>query len=384
MYWANFLHLHQPPNQTRDVLRQLVKESYQFIIKTLNKSSQAKLTVNISGSLVELLVNYKFNKVLEGFIELAKQDKIELTGTAKYHPILPLLPSEEIARQIKLNDKTLQTYFESAYQPKGFYLPEMAYSKEAAKVIADHGFEWILLDEISYNGKLGAVDFDQKYQIKNIGLTVVFRNRNWSKSFPPTTVIDLNKQELPPRFVVTATDGEMYGYWHKDDWKAWPYALGLPNVKSISMSQLIRLYKNSEKITPVKSNWESTEDELKRNHHFAQWDDPHNLVQVKLNELRELAIKLVSKHERDSNHDWARRHLDRGLCSCAWWWAAGRQLDAFSPVSWNPDEIEKGLQELIKSVRSLKGASPYEKIKAEKLYHSIITLVWQRHWEKQS
>jgi hypothetical protein len=44
--------------------------------------------------------------------------------------------------------------------------------------------------------------------------------------------------------------------------------------------------------------------------------------------------------------------------------------------------IDKGLEELIKSVRSLNGASTQEKITAEKIYINIKKATWFKHWTK--
>jgi alpha-amylase/alpha-mannosidase (GH57 family) len=89
---------------------------------------------------------------------------------------LPLLPEQEIIRQIKLNQEILFKYFK--IKPTGFYLPEMAYSLESAKIIKKLGFDWIILDQISTTQK---IDDKILYQIKNLGLKVVFRNREYSQ-----------------------------------------------------------------------------------------------------------------------------------------------------------------------------------------------------------
>ena len=74
-------------------------------------------------------------------------------------------------------------------------MPEMAYSIEAAKIIKSLGYEWIILDEIAMNGKLGEVDFAKIYFDENSGLKIIFRNRQLSKSYVPD---DLMKITLPP------------------------------------------------------------------------------------------------------------------------------------------------------------------------------------------
>ena len=95
-----------------------------------------------------------------------------------------------------------------------------------------------------------------------------------------------------------------------------------------------------------------------------------------------MATKLVDKYKEDKNWHWARNHLDRGVSSCTFWWASGKKPSDFSPLTWNPDMIDNGSEELIKAVRSLDAASNKEKIKAEKIYIDIKKNTWTDHWNK--
>ena len=72
----------------------------------------------------------------------------------------------------------------------------------------------------------------------------------------------------------------------------------------------------------------------------------------------------------------------RGLQSCTFWWSSARDFSRqFGPLSWGPDEIERGTNDLIRAVRSLSSESTRDaKLQAEKLYSAIIKMVWQKHW----
>src|SRR4029077_10994651 len=106
MIWANFLHIYQPPTQKPDILAKVTNESYRKLLKEVAGTKRAKLTLNINGVLTELLDNYGFEDVIRDIRRLAETGQIELTGSAKYHPLLPKLPRDEAVRQIKLNDET--------------------------------------------------------------------------------------------------------------------------------------------------------------------------------------------------------------------------------------------------------------------------------------
>ena len=186
--WINFLHLYQPPRQNEYIFHKVARESYFEIARFFDQYDGLNLTMNISGSLLEQLVEYRYDKLLEDFRRAFANGEIELAGSAMYHPILPLLPESEIERQILLDENIKKQIFGSEYFRQGFYLPEMAYSKKAAEVLDKMGFKWIILDEISYNGKLGSFDKEKVYKIKGLNIKVIFRDRNISNRFVPEKI----------------------------------------------------------------------------------------------------------------------------------------------------------------------------------------------------
>jgi alpha-amylase/alpha-mannosidase (GH57 family) len=379
LYWSDFLHIYQPPQQDPEILNQVTKESYLKIIKLLNLYPKLKITLNISGSLLEQLDHNGYIKVINDLKQLIKKGKIEIVGSAMYHPILPLLPEKEIKRQIELHNEICLKRFGKAYKPTGFYIPEMAYSKSVAKIVKQMGFKWIILDEINFPGK--TIDVNTKYKIKNNGLNVVFRNRKFSKSFPPESIVN-SLENIKDKYLITAHDGELYGHWHKNGDKDYKKAYTHKDIKPITISQYLKQLKTTKEISPKKASWESTPEELKNKMPYALWDNPKNKIHQLLWQLRALAIKSVSKNSNDPQYIWSRGHLDRGLASCSWWWAAEKRPDIFSPITWNPTEIEKGLKELINSIRSLQNLNPQTKLEAEKIYISLTKAIWHKHWKK--
>src|SRR3989344_6864119 len=313
-YWINFLHLYQPPYQSREILDKVVRESYKSILSIVKKIPKARMTLNISGSLVEHLNATKHEDIVNGFKQLFEKKQIELTGSACYHPILPLLPESEIVRQISLNTRILKKAFGEDFQPKGFFLPEMAYSHKVGKIVKKMGFKWILLDEISYNGKLNSVQFQKKYKIKKVGLFVIFRNRDISKTYVPKTVLDLIQSTSVPPVIVSATDGEMYGHHHKNGEALFTFAIHDDRVTMNTVSEYLSLLpERSEMISPLTASWETSPLELEHHLPFILWDDPKNRIHQLLWKLRRLAIRIVNHNTHSPNYEWARYHLDRGF-----------------------------------------------------------------------
>lgn len=375
--WVNFLHIYQPPWQQPGVIEQVSSESYEYLVSLLEKYKNFRATINITGNLVEQLDRHRPD-LLVRIKKLVVKGKIELTGSAKYHALLPLLPEDEIVRQIKLNKDVLDAHF-----PKqkilGFYLPEMSYSDKAGKIIKKLGYQWIILDPVVFGAE---VDNKLIYKIKNIGLKVVFRNREISKNYPAEIIYKqldkLNKDEL----YITGSDGEMYGHFHNDWQGHLEKVISSSQVEILTVGQYLQSLKKAKEIKLKSGSWETKKSELDRNIPFALWKHPKNKIHLLLWELVELSYKLLKKYPKDKNYHWARRHLDRGLSSCTFWWASATKPSIFSPLTWNPDMIDNGSEELIRVVRSLANANKNEKIKAEKLYIEIKKTTWLKHWAK--
>lgn len=382
MYWINFLHLYQPPRIDQEILAKAVNESYKFLLEMLEKHPDFAITLNICGTLSEQLEKCGYIDVLKRLKKLVKRKQIELTSSAAFHPFCPLLPDEEIAYQIKTNDLINKKYFGKLYKPTGFFIPEMAYSKNLAKIISDMGFKWTILDDIHFGGRFGNVNYNKGYLIKSTNLKVIFRRRKISKSYVPEKILEmLNKKEMP-RNLITATDGELYGHHHHDADGYLLKVLENKEIKTIKISEFLKKAKIWEEIEPINASWESTEKEIKNGEPYILWNNSHNHIQQKLWKLAKLALKTVNNHREDIHYGWARDHLNQGLVSCTFWWAAGKDFtDCFGPISWNPDEIEKGVNALIRSIRSLDSVSRLTKMRAERLYISIKKMIWEKHWK---
>jgi len=204
--WVNFMHLYQPPGQEADIFHQVARESYFEIAKFFDRFDGLNLTMNISGSLLEQFIYYHYDSLLEDFRRAFLAGEMELVGSAMYHPILPLLPAEEIERQILLDDKIKRGIFGDKYVRRGFYLPEMAYSRKVADALIRLGFEWMILDEISATGHLGGIDTGRVYRLKGSELRIIFRDRVLSSSFVPEMLADVSETATSGRNIITATD----------------------------------------------------------------------------------------------------------------------------------------------------------------------------------
>jgi len=377
--WINFLHLYQPANVDAYHIEEAVDKSYSRLVRALERHPQIKFNFNISGCLLLRLEELNRLDLVARIKELIDRGQIEITGTAAYHALLPLVSEAEVVKQIKENEIILQKYFGADFKPQGFFFPEMAYSPKVAKIVKKLGHKWIIVDEILYNGRLNQVDFSQVYTDQNSGLKVIFRSRHFSNSYVPDNLKNFFAKN---RVVITATDGELYGLRHEDPTGELEKILGADFFATQLISDFIATRKKTIPVKLLSGNWEATPIELKNREPYALWQKKNHEIQKALWGLADFAQAVSREHTKDKNYYWSRWHLVRGLASCTFWWASGRDFSHnFGPRAWSPDEIERGINELIRSIRSLHShTTRATKIKAEKMYLQIQRLIWEKHW----
>jgi len=380
--WINFLHIYQPPTQDRETLKKVFEESYSQIPNLLDGYPKFKITLNITGTLLEKFQEKDFGNLLERINRYVSEGRIELVSSAFFHPILPLMPESEVRHQIKLGLEKGKEIFGESYKPRGFFFPEMAYNKKVAEIVKEFGFDWIILDEMHlYPQKPNS---SVRYEVKDVGLGVLFRDRKYSKGFPPELIVK-NLDKIQEKYLITAHDGEMYGYWHKDFQNFYKQAFDNEKINFLTVSEyLSELDNNKETVEPIEANWESSVEEIKNNNPFALWNSPENIIQNQLWIFFEAIYSIIQENQNDSNYSWAKKHFDRGTPSCFWWWASNKKIDVFSPISWNPTDIEKGLEEMVKSIRSLKKLQKSKRLEIEKKHADLLELIWGTHWDRQS
>lgn len=392
MIWLNFLHFYQPANAPDYTIAKALDKSYWRLLRLMEEHPNLRMTWNVSGCLLERLDKEK--DFLARLKFLVKKGRVELTGSAAYHGLLPLLPETEVVRQIKEQEKILRRHFGSGFKPAGFFLPEMAYSSAVAKLVKRLGYSWLIVDEIAYRGDLRKrPDFSAQFIDQASGLKVIFRNRQQSAAYPPDQILSVLKQEsrstsarAVESLYISATDAELYGLRHEDPTAELEQLAKKRNLKTMTMSAWLK----SKRKQPVRgelqaASWESTTVELKTGRPYFLWQDKNNKIQVDLWRLARLALSLEDRFKKDKNFYWYRWHLVRGLASCTFWWASARDFSKiFGPYAWSPDEIDRGLEDMIRSIRSLSApTSKKYKLEGEKYYLKIKKNIWREHWRKR-
>lgn len=370
VHFAFLFHIYQPPVQIAPVVKKIVQESYRPILDALRDHPQAKITLNINGTLTEQLSDYGFTDIIEGIATLASRGQIEFTGSAKFHPLLPLIPEPEVLRQIKINTDTNRMFFGKVYQPKGFFPPEMAVSDEIYPAIKKMGFDWVIMSGIANS----LPEFPTTYVSKEFnGLKLIFRDDYTSIdcAFDKINNVDAFANRLKYRntsedyYVILAMDGETFGHHVKHAIKNFliPLFDALPyrqDIKLCTVSEIVEKFKTGPTQNPKASSWSTMPYDLDRNVPFPLWFDPNNPLHIEQHRFIMYSLTMVHladkyREQMDDGQkgllDTARNLLDRGIHSCQQWWASKRPW-------YSPDMILRGLNEILLAVVNAKRSIP--------------------------
>ncbi|MFW9969761.1 MAG: hypothetical protein ACFFDF_06140, partial [Candidatus Odinarchaeota archaeon] len=323
-----------------------------------------KFSLNINGVLIELLYEFGLSDTMDLIKKLVSENIIEIVGTAKFHPILPLIPKIEAQRQIQMNEEVNKKEFDQ-WERKGFFPPELAFSGGLAKFIRELGYKWVIMSGIAC-----PVDwpYNKIYTSPN-GLQLFFRDDILSNKIAFNNISAINfikeiknlqkhKKNINQIYIVTALDGETFGHHIKNYEKTFlGKTLELINqdddIETIFISDLDQHFPiANKKIIPKESSWSTTYEDLKANVPYSLWNHPDNNVHKyywkimgNLNNLMNLLDNL------DFAKDWeglnyyhtARHYYNRGVYSCPTWWA--------NPLNktWSPNLIYRGVDTLMRA-----------------------------------
>ena len=385
MIWAPLLHIYQPPTQFAEVLKRITEESYIPLVEFLTRNPQAKLTLNIPGSLTQQLAKQGFSDVLEGLRRLAERGQVELTGTAAYHPLLSRLPFSEISRQVSLNEEINRDLIGQVFKPRGFFPPELAYSSKVGDAVAELGYNWVLVEGGA--SPTQPILYDRVYELANSKLLVFYRQREISLGIAFGGIKSANDFKATAGkflkdgdFILTAMDGETFGHHRKDSFAllADLYA----SFESLTLSQVADRYHEREKTEPLESTWGASHQEIKKGLIYPRWDHAESPLHPKQWELFNLAITAVTGYvhqippklmdggskEKMSPEQvaWlkARQILDQALHSDQFWWASHNPY-------WHPKMVKRGTKMLRDAVLATPEISKLEAQRAKKLYEEI-------------
>ncbi|MFA6982041.1 MAG: hypothetical protein WC243_03410 [Patescibacteria group bacterium] len=386
---VNLLHFYQPHNQQKDILDRIVHESYLPIINMMQEVPTAKATFNISGVLLQLLEYNNYSDVLTGLKHLLEKEQIELTGTAMYHAFLPLLPINEIKRQVSLNDEVSTRLFGSLYHPKGFFTPELAINNTVLDVIYQLGYEWIAAPQVSFGpNKPGT---SQTYFSDEFGINVIFRNKRVSSlilSAASRSAEDLWKEtedlHSTESYWFTVMDAETFGHHRVGHDALLKDIFTCKHFEPLLASELFSL---GMKRSPVKlrpSTWTNEEQDfwldkeqtqITEARSFILWKDPENPIHKLQWDFLHFVLTRLNTTKDENNESWikARNLMDKAISSDQFWWASAKPW-------WSLEMVEQGAFMLLQVIKTLNPEDTKSVYEADSFYRKILDQAfdWQR------
>jgi alpha-amylase/alpha-mannosidase (GH57 family) len=327
-YWVNILHIYQPPVQDEYWVRRIAQECYIPLFRVLSENPDVHVTLNISGVLLLHFSRLQMSEMFELIDRTKAAGNVEFTGSAAYHPIMPMLTAEECIRQIESNERIMQDTA-GIHSIAGFFLPEMCYSRAVADVIAHKGYRWVVLDEI------GRRDTCSAAQITGTPLYAIFRSRGLSNALNTYAVhVDdiFKARDAESPVWITATDGEIYGHHKKNFWQIFN-EIKNAGIKTQTVSEFLNQRKVGNAVDVRACSWASTEEELRDGIPYGRWYNRYN----ELHQIQWAITAIARKRVNASGNEEPREMLDRALFSCQYYWA--------NPgILWYPGMIMKGLE----------------------------------------
>jgi len=377
------LHMYQPPWQYKPVLDKIVDECYSWLTELLAGSDSFHVDLNLNYSVVELLLDHGHDRVIENIGRGIENGNVEVTGSAAYHAFLPLVPIEEMRRQIAINHERNAEVFRGVWHPKGFFPPELGISNELVHVVKDFGYEWILTEDKVFEDQNDEA-IPQRYIAELEGMPIIFRSSLWSNEFSMHRpdrgetnsswfINDLERGMHKDSYLALAFDIETIGHHQKgyslDEMIRFRDALEESGMQLNHLSDIVDGFKEHRPIYgSYKGSWSSTKEGIRDGEPYPLWQGKDNHLHALQWAFARQVADLVGTAKGDQQYMQARELLDKGLNSCQFWWA--------DPSRWaSPDYVLDAGRPLYEALDALTIDAPVAIAKAKATYGQLVEQV---------
>lgn len=331
----------------RAIVRKVADKSYlptnQLLLKLLKDNPDFKISLSITGTVIEQLVSYA-PEVLESFQELIATGKVEIVGETYHHSLAFFYNLDEFAIQVQMHRQTIERYF--GVTPTSFRNTELAYNDSLAKWADLNGYEAILaegwdpvLGWRSPNYVYSPPDCNTtKLMLKNYRLSddIAFRFSESARSSQPLTAATfahwLNETHNAEVFNLFM-DYETFGEHQWADTGIFDFLSHLPSEwlsksdnRFVTITESARNHEPKDIVSmPQTVTWADTERDL-----TAWVGNP--MQHSALNKLYELAEPITSLNDWSLIEDWRKLQTsDHFYYMCTKWFNDGDVHAYFSP-----------------------------------------------------
>jgi predicted glycosyl hydrolase (DUF1957 family) len=380
------LHFYQPWWQYYHVLNEIVNQCYRPILNLFNKAPGFCFSANINYSLLELLdrsypewadgniLDHNFCDVVFNFRKAVEQKKIELLGSAAYHPIMPLIPKNLQMVEMIADTQLKRALWGIEKNCQGIFLPEMAFSQNILANLKDCDYQWTVLDDevfkVEYNNR---VPYDRIVSLG--GFKIFLRSNLWSNKIAHgelKSFYDMAAKmeiEFPkwtgnqPAYLILALDAETFGHHRKGLIENFLEPMiniwGKAGAGIITpLEEIANYFPSWDLIRIANTSWSSSEKNFWNDNAFPLWDSKSNEHHRALWKLVHMALK----YREIPGASWDCLKI---VSSCHWWWISGRP-------HWKPEFMKFGAKKAMRIIKDF--GSEEEKEKAKEIYEKLMAL----------
>jgi len=318
MKLALLLHLYQPVTQSEEVFRKVYAESYAPLLKKIARTKDFSISIDLPLSLLEQMDRYGYSAWISDVKELVRLEKIEIVGSAAYHPLLSKLPKNFIEKQVILNEYGMGYYFGDLQNLEGepaillrnvvgFFPPELSVNERILSVLDSLGYKWMIIDETSIPYDLNYQHKHGVYQFKDYSAKLVCRNRSFSNML--SFKRDLSTDDLTSslkffnangKSFTVVMDGEFFGHHYGEGFLVLDKMLEACRILGIEITSVTKYVEQDCCLVLkdfVEASWGASDEEMSLGNVYPMWCDPENDIHKKQWDIIE---GIISSHFSDS------------------------------------------------------------------------------------
>ncbi|TAM62075.1 hypothetical protein EPN52_01225 [bacterium] len=349
MRWSPIFSFHLAPDLDDDSVTRAVEGAYRPFARLLLRRPLLRGGLVVEAGVSERLWRGGHEDVIIALRTLVERGQLEPVDTAAYGAPLPLLPEEEIRRQLARNASINRTYFGLAYRPTGIVARAYAASPLLARAAHAEGYRYLLCDTRA----LGAERPSGARLRAPVGLALLGCDRVLAEALSERTAPRV--QALHAAF---AQAGD-YGACILPVRRLCADPARVRRLLAAVERFALLCRRPSELLTDAEGTGRPAEIREPDGGPWLLWHDPENAVHRM--QWRFIAHALLLAARDPSGHPHARECLDRALCADF--------LAAASPAPlWDPARIERGAALLLESALA---AMAGEEEQAEARYYAL-------------
>lgn len=138
------IHIHQPIGNFEGVFENAYRDSYAPFLEVIQNYPQIPISLHISGSLLEWLVD-AHGEYIDSLRSLTERGQVEIVGGPFYEPILAGIPSHDRVGQITAYSRYLEQLFGA--KVRGMWMPERVWEQSFTSDVTRAGIEYTILDD---------------------------------------------------------------------------------------------------------------------------------------------------------------------------------------------------------------------------------------------